>query len=184
FLIKPEINGRLYYAKASLKSAMGLIESYWRRQDDNLLTLEITVPFDATAEVRLPHARPATIRGLGDLEARQIGEDVTVCLSAGRYSFAYRATRSFDLKYSLATPLAELLTIPETRTLLAREVPQLLEMAKGEMSHLLPYSLDETERATDPSFVRMMLGDADLNDLEQKLGAIPVKVRDCRLTTE
>ncbi|NLK89682.1 MAG: hypothetical protein GX276_06035, partial [Clostridiaceae bacterium] len=178
FLIKPEINGRLYYAKASLKSAMGLIESYWRRQDDNLLTLEITVPFDATAEARLPHGRLETIHGLGDLEARQVGDAVAVCLPAGRYSFTYRATCSFDLKYSLDTPLAELLAIPETRALLAQELPQLLEMAKGEMNHLLPYSLGETSRTTDPSLVRMMLGDADLNDLEQKLAAIPVKARE------
>jgi alpha-L-rhamnosidase len=107
FIIKPEVYGKLYYAKARLKSAMGLIESGWKRENDGTISVQITVPFGCEAIAYLPDAELATVNGLGSLMAEQDAEKVKVILVAGYYKFNYIPSRDYTIHCSNDNPLCE-----------------------------------------------------------------------------
>jgi alpha-L-rhamnosidase len=51
--IKPHVLGDLTYASASIKTVRGIISSGWKKTD-NSLTLDVTIPVNATASVSVP----------------------------------------------------------------------------------------------------------------------------------
>jgi alpha-L-rhamnosidase len=51
--IKPYVLGDLTYASASIKTVRGIISSGWKKTD-NSLTLDVTIPVNATASVSVP----------------------------------------------------------------------------------------------------------------------------------
>ena len=157
---------------------MGLIESGWKREDNGTLTVSIVVPFDTGAVAWLPDADLNTVSGLTGLTAVQDQAKVKVDLTAGSYSFNYKPTRSYVMQYSIDTPLRELIDTPETREVMAGYVPRLLEASSaGSLGMELPYSIGDVTRGADSFVARMIFGDADLNALDEKLKAVPVKVR-------
>ena len=89
--IAPKPNQALQWARARYHSAAGLYESGWRIDDAGQLTLEITIPFNASARVVLPDARMGaiTINGHPLRDGQQIGDQVELTLSAGCHQIAY-----------------------------------------------------------------------------------------------
>jgi hypothetical protein len=59
-VIKPAIVGDLAWVKASYASPHGRIASAWRREGDRV-TLEVTIPANATATVHVPASDPAAV---------------------------------------------------------------------------------------------------------------------------
>jgi alpha-L-rhamnosidase len=98
-VIKPEVYGKLLYARATLRSAMGLIESGWTREEDGSLLVKVTVPFHSEAELYLPDAETAKVNGLDGLSAEQSGDKVKIILEAGTYTFNYIPTKNYGLIY-------------------------------------------------------------------------------------
>jgi alpha-L-rhamnosidase len=94
FILKPEVYKKLFYAKASLKSSMGLIESGWNREKDETLIFKVEIPFNTDALLYLPNAEEKTVKGLEGLKAVQEGSKVKVELEAGNYAFSYLPTMS------------------------------------------------------------------------------------------
>ncbi|MBN1430227.1 MAG: family 78 glycoside hydrolase catalytic domain [Anaerolineae bacterium] len=90
-LIAPKPDPSLRWAKACYRSAAGLYESGWRIDDDGCLTIEITIPFNASARVILPDAQAAdiSINGQRSAEGEQIGDVVELFLEAGHYIIDY-----------------------------------------------------------------------------------------------
>ncbi|SFD80829.1 alpha-L-rhamnosidase [Paenibacillus catalpae] len=60
-LLRPRPDSGLNFAKATYKSAYGLIRSEWRVGDEGAVTYEFEVPPNTTAEVRLQEASQAAI---------------------------------------------------------------------------------------------------------------------------
>lgn len=176
-LIKPEVYGKLYHARATVRSAMGLVASGWRREDDGTLTIEITVPFNATATAMLPDAGLADVRGLDGLTACQDGVKVKVELPSGQYTFNYPPTRSYELGYSIETPLTELLANPATQAILTAAMPGVKAIASGEMGMGLPYSISDVLAAGDGFIIHMVIGNADIKALDAQLKNVPVQIR-------
>jgi alpha-L-rhamnosidase len=58
--IAPKPNDQLSHAKASLRTPCGLVTSLWR-YEGGILTIEVQVPFNMTAEICLPYAQGADI---------------------------------------------------------------------------------------------------------------------------
>jgi alpha-L-rhamnosidase len=93
-LVRPIPGGDLRWAKASLESMHGRIESSWRREGDTFL-LEVTVPANTTATVYLPGSE-ATESGvpLGRAEGvrtlRREGDSSVISVGGGRYRFRSR----------------------------------------------------------------------------------------------
>ncbi|MBP1755322.1 MAG: alfa-L-rhamnosidase RamA, partial [Firmicutes bacterium] len=179
FVLKPEVYGKLHYAKATLRSVMGLIESGWSREKDGSLMIKVTVPFNTEAELYLPDADRTKVEGMEGLTAEQIGEKVKVSLEAGTYSFCYVPKKNYELFYSIETPLKELLANHETKAVLGELTPKLLSMVAGEgLGVELPYCIADIVDGSNDFLANMLFeGQLDRKTLEERLKAVPVVVR-------
>lgn len=177
FIIKPDVYGKLKYAKATLKSAMGVIESGWIREENGTLTIKIVVPFHTDATAYLPDADLNTIKGMEGLTTRQEQSKVIVELTAGSYEFSYQPTRNYELHYSIETSLRELLSYPKTKEVLDELAPQLMKAASGDMGVELPCSIADAANGSDSFMRQMFLGDVDINELNKRLMEVPVEIR-------
>jgi alpha-L-rhamnosidase len=97
-LIQPQPGGGLNYARATLRTMYGLAASAWELADGQF-RLDVTVPPNTHATVRLPHTVLARVtesgQGLdavsGIARTLQQGEAVIVELGSGEYRFVYDA---------------------------------------------------------------------------------------------
>jgi alpha-L-rhamnosidase len=72
-IMHPTPSGGLTYAKASLKSIRGLIQSEWHHLANGTLTLDITVPANTYATVFLPSRNPTKIMEGSQLASKSPG---------------------------------------------------------------------------------------------------------------
>ena len=89
--IAPKPDKALRWARARYRSAAGFYESGWRIDEAGQLTIEIAIPFNASARVVLPKARMGKVAINGDplRDGAQIGHDVELTLGAGCYAIEY-----------------------------------------------------------------------------------------------
>jgi alpha-L-rhamnosidase len=90
--IAPQPDASLQWARARYRSAAGLYESGWRLDETGQITLEMVIPFNASASVVLPHAQMGeiSINGQPLSDGVQIGDNVTLTLVAGCHKIEYR----------------------------------------------------------------------------------------------
>ena len=96
--IRPQPGGGLTFARAALNTMYGSASSAWELVDGQF-SLDVTIPPNTHATVRLPHATLAQVtesgQGLdtadGVQRAVQEGEAVIVEVGSGQYRFAYEA---------------------------------------------------------------------------------------------
>ncbi|MFN2228377.1 MAG: alpha-L-rhamnosidase C-terminal domain-containing protein, partial [Anaerolineae bacterium] len=101
-LIQPQPGGGLSSAKASLETMYGALGSAWEL-DQNAFRLDVTVPANTWATVRLPDATLAQVTESGQpldgvegvRRAAQEGDAVLVEVGSGHYRFAYPAPNLF-----------------------------------------------------------------------------------------
>jgi alpha-L-rhamnosidase len=99
--IEPQPGGGLRYARATLETMYGPAASAWELVGEEF-RLHVTVPPNARATVRLPHATLSRVSEGGDAlrvgngvaRAFQEGESVIVEVGSGRYRFAYTPSGS------------------------------------------------------------------------------------------
>lgn len=95
-IIQPHVGGGLTHAKARHDSLYGPIESGWRLAEGKMI-VNVEIPPNTTATVRLPRAKLADVRESGkpldDSEAItdtvQDGDAAVMRVGSGRYSFEY-----------------------------------------------------------------------------------------------
>jgi alpha-L-rhamnosidase len=98
-VIQPSPGGGLTHARAALRSMYGEIAAGWELSADRL-TVQVTVPPNTRATIRLPGAALAAVteggtavaRAAGVTRATQEGDVVVVEAGSGRYSFSYPFT--------------------------------------------------------------------------------------------
>lgn len=90
-LIAPKPDKSLQWARARYRSAAGFYESGWRIDETGNLTIEIDIPFNASARIILPEAQIDQVSINGSLlrEGEQIRDNVELTLGAGCYKFEY-----------------------------------------------------------------------------------------------
>lgn len=125
FTVAPKPNYQIPWVKASLDSAAGRIISEWKIEDKKV-SIFVTVPFDATAEIVLPHAQESVIEEAskhinGILSMKQEDENVTLLVGAGDYTFTYLPTVPYRKIYSIDSPMEELMNQKETRKILEED---------------------------------------------------------------
>jgi len=54
-LIRPMVNSLLDHARANIRTQYGTVESAWKLEGESI-TIEVTIPFNTTAEIHLPDA--------------------------------------------------------------------------------------------------------------------------------
>ncbi|MCB8981590.1 MAG: family 78 glycoside hydrolase catalytic domain [Ardenticatenaceae bacterium] len=92
--IQPQPGGGLTYAKATLDSLVGRIESHWTR-DDELVTLAVTIPANTEGIVRLPTSAVESITEQGQpldkvegiYAVQQEADAVILTIGSGTYQF-------------------------------------------------------------------------------------------------
>lgn len=166
FEIRPEIDSHIFGAKASYQSPKGLIESGWKREVDGTMTVRVTVPFDAEAEVYLPYAKE---------------EESRVKVEAGTHEFTYPLTKDFRNCFSLEYSLKDLKANPEARRALEEIMPSL---------ESIPAEFEEKSESfyelLNGTF-RMAMGDTVdglIVALNQKLGEVEIPVRQAAFSLE
>jgi alpha-L-rhamnosidase len=95
-LVQPHPGGSLTCAEARLESLYGPIDSRWRKEGQ-LMTVEVEIPANTTATIRLPGAVPAQTaesgrplsEGTGLRGISQAGRTTVMQAGSGRYSFTY-----------------------------------------------------------------------------------------------
>lgn len=95
-VIAPHPGGNLSYAKASIETMYGTVASGWTIKD-GMMTVDVTVPPNATATVVLPGAAGKQVnegktpleRVKGVRAVTSQGEDASFSLGSGSYSFSY-----------------------------------------------------------------------------------------------
>lgn len=89
--IAPKPDKSLQWARARYRSAAGYYESGWRIDKAGHLTIDLVIPFNASARVVLPNAHmgEVSISGHRLHEGEQIGDNVELTLDAGCYQIAY-----------------------------------------------------------------------------------------------
>jgi alpha-L-rhamnosidase len=93
-VVQPQVVKGLEWARGEYRSPRGRIASSWRREGGRLV-VEVEIPVNATAEVRLPAAASAglfesgrLLEGHPDLNVRSRSAGATVvALGSGRYTF-------------------------------------------------------------------------------------------------
>ena len=90
--IAPKPDPSLQWARARCRSAAGFYESGWRIDEAGQITIEIAIPFNASARVVLPDAPmgEVSINGHPLHDGEPIGDNVELTLGAGRYQIDYR----------------------------------------------------------------------------------------------
>lgn len=107
--IAPKPDKSLQWAKARYRSAAGLYESGWHIDEFGHLTIEITIPFNASASIVLPdsHASKILINGRSLYDVLQVDNTTELTLAAGSYKFEYLDWgQSIDSSYQVATPVS------------------------------------------------------------------------------
>jgi alpha-L-rhamnosidase len=91
-VFKPQPGGGLTYARAALETPFGRAESGWQRTEAGL-TVNVTVPPNATAEVHLPAASAAAVTEGGQplADAHAADGEVVVKIGSGSYTFEVKA---------------------------------------------------------------------------------------------
>lgn len=89
--IAPKPDQSLEWAWARYRSAAGVYESGWRIDETGCVTIDIVIPFNASARVVLPNAQMGEISLNGDAlyDAEQIDERVELTLGAGSHKIEY-----------------------------------------------------------------------------------------------
>jgi alpha-L-rhamnosidase len=89
--IAPKPDKSLQWARARYRSAAGYYESGWRIDEAGHLTIEIVIPFNASARVVLPDAPmgEVSIDGHPLHGGEPIGDSVELTLGAGRHQIEY-----------------------------------------------------------------------------------------------
>jgi alpha-L-rhamnosidase len=89
-LIQPQPDARLSFVNASYESAHGKILSSWKLKE-NHFSLDLVIPVNTTATIRLPHAQIQSVLESGKplSQAKQEGNDVIVQTGSGEYHFTY-----------------------------------------------------------------------------------------------
>jgi len=88
--IQPHPGGDLSFARATLETPYGPAASGWRIEGKTI-TVDVTVPVNTTATVRLPQAAREEVREGAQRvkEARQVQDAVVIDVGSGTYRFTY-----------------------------------------------------------------------------------------------
>jgi alpha-L-rhamnosidase len=103
FIVEVQPGGGLTHARTTHQSPFGLISTAWSI-GGNRLTLDVTVPPNSTATVRMPGVEVGAVKlgskpvvtGDGVTALRQAGTDAEVEISAGHYQFLYSVIATAD----------------------------------------------------------------------------------------
>lgn len=156
FRFAPQPHYFLPEVMASFDSPVGEIKSGWKVAENGEVTIQLTVPFGATAEVFLPHAEGTEYQDMQEL-------------TAGDYSFTYKPAKDTVLVFDMDTPIDVLYEYQDMQELLQKELPHLTSMMLFTML-ASKRSLNDLRKEGI-----LQLSDTDAAVLVEKMQQVPTK---------
>ncbi|WP_238902930.1 alpha-L-rhamnosidase [Clostridium sp. YIM B02506] len=139
-IISPKPNWQIKQAEGTVNTASGKYKVKWEILNSGKLEINIDIPFNATATVKLPDAR---VNDFDIEDARQVNDDVVIELSAGRYSFYYMPTKEYIRSFDGSTTLKTLLETPSVKNIIANILPQIINIKPYKLPIYSSKSLEE-----------------------------------------
>lgn len=174
-LLAPMPDFRIQWTKGRIDSAAGTFRSEWRFDEAGKLYLSFSVPFNATATIKLPRAvvdqvmmNGITLSDAG-LTVVQGEDEVIVEVVSGTYDFIYVPSVPYKQTLSTRTPLNVLLRNEHSRSMLHDLSPMLASLDPGTLGPMGEASLRDL--STYPSF---STPEEELDQLDLKLETIPL----------
>ena len=91
-VVKPEVESALKNVNSTYDSIRGVVKSSWTRSDDGSLSLTVTIPANATAEIHVPAGADDVVTESGmPVRGYQKGDRRIVEVGSGTYFFVVRA---------------------------------------------------------------------------------------------
>lgn len=140
--LAPQPDLRLDWVKVSLESASGRYESEWAIQPEGDLTFHFHIPFNASAQLKLPDSQLADVMLNGaplnasGVTARQDGTGIAVELATGEWNFSYMPTRSYIRRLSSFSTFDELLGNPQAKEAILQAFPHFANLNPGLLRRL------------------------------------------------
>jgi len=177
FVVKPEINGKLDFASASLNSSMGQICTGYKLLGETNVEVNVKVPFNSSAKIVLEDAILNSIKGIDDsMEVFEREKAVVIEVFSGEYCFSFQTSKSYKQAYSLSSPLWQIFNNEDTKSLLNKYASHLIQASKGGTGFELPYSIQDLLDSDDSFGKRRILGDMDVEAYSKELEKIQFKV--------
>lgn len=143
-ILRPRPNGILRYAKGAFDSAAGKYICGWQLLQDGQLQYDITIPFDAVAEVWLPDARLETVYINGTTATgAQIESNVKLELPAGEYTINYLPMQDYRPKYDEKYTLEKLMGDSRTNAVLQKYLSPVLNDMADFVEQMKPLPLEK-----------------------------------------
>ena len=125
--IAPELNYRIDFAKGSYNSSIGMYKVSWEILETDEITFNISIPFNAEADIYLPRAKKEVISKQTNYKAVEETGYTKLTLPSGEYSFTYLPTEFFRQKWSKEDSIEELLSDKRIVTKVSKVIPQLIK---------------------------------------------------------
>ncbi len=127
-LIAPSFDSRLQSVELEYKSSYGIYKVSWDILDEYEVSVRIIIPFDCSAEVKLPeYSRPYML------------------LPSGEYSFRYKTQKNYKCLFDNNSTFEDLSKNAEAMEILKADLPQGYMYAKGTNPETRCLSLHEIE---------------------------------------
>lgn len=136
-LIRPRPHFRLPKISAEYDSAAGLYRSAWEIFDDGRFVMSVSVPFNASAEIVLPHGDLDSLKVNGECPCKSgltfavCGDDLITEAPAGDYCFEYVPVKPLRRVLSVDSPALEILENERALEILFQHVPELRKLIKA-----------------------------------------------------
>lgn len=174
-LLAPMPDFRIQWTKGRIDTATGTYCSEWRFDEAGKLYLSFSVPFNATATIKLPRAvvdqvmmNGITLSDTG-LIVVQVEDEVIIEVVSGTYDFIYVPSVPYKQTLSTRTPLNVLLRNEHSRSMLHELSPVLASLDPGTIGPMGEASLRDL--STYPSF---STPEEELDQLDLKLETIQI----------
>lgn len=162
-LLTPVPNWKLKSAAAEYDSPAGVYKSAWEVTDANQVKIKVSIPFGATARLRLYKAVPETFEDRENPMFARV-EDGICYLEAGDYEVIYQTSESLRKILNSYMPVQELMANPEAAAVLTQVSPGIAQMP-GNMKSMSLRQI--TERYGNPQMAAMLDG---LDEALAKIG--------------
>ncbi|MCP1133677.1 glycoside hydrolase family 78 protein [Paenibacillus polysaccharolyticus] len=172
-LLAPMPDFRIQWTKAHIDTAVGAYRSEWKFDEHGKLYLSFSIPFNATATIKLPRAiidqvimNGVTLSDAG-LPVLQGDHEVCIEVASGNYDFNYMPFTPYKETLSTRTPLNVLLRNEESRSMLQELSPTLASLDPATIGPMGEASIREL--SSYPSF---NTPEEELDELDLKLMTI------------
>ncbi|SLK20917.1 MULTISPECIES: alpha-L-rhamnosidase [unclassified Paenibacillus] len=172
-LLAPLPDFRIQWVKAHVDTAAGRYKSEWRFDEQGHLFFSFSIPFNATATIKLPHAQMenVTLNGViltdSGLPVTQEEENTVIEVSSGTYEVSYAPSKAYKKILSTHTPLNDLLRNEGGREALSGFSPVFATLNPETIGPMGEASIREL--ASYPSF---SAPEEQLDELDRKLAMV------------